>query len=421
MDYIEYFKNKPGFYRYFLGLKNKYESQGNFNGVVKLESITEEESASFSLFFGENFKVLESVSIPLKKFMNVISKSKFENFSLYDLVINYLDIKEIKTKKERVLEKEDEYRGFLEDTLNMMDNQEIISYLLKSILEKTATGKLLKTRYTKNKNQLRDTLLKIDKLLNNIPEFPTSMPIYASLTGNPHFLDFGSSTSSLFLRCLSGILNISRIETIDDKWNLLEKINVYSDAISNYCIVHNLFGHSELEIFFRRFGPLNINLNNIANLKKLYGLNDKIFIFENPSILNYFKDEPISIIITSGMPNLAFYRLMEKIDSKTKLYYNGDFDPEGLLIASKLKKLYPNLELFCYSSVDYNNTQANEVLEKSRINKLKSIDTLELREIKKAIHDTKMAGYQEKNLKRIEEYIKNEKNSRPVRQAIFKK
>ncbi len=32
-----------------------------------------------------------------------------------------------------------------------------------------------------------------------------------------------------------------------------------------------------------------------------------------------------------------------------------------------------------------------------------------------------MAGYQEKNLKRIEEYIKNEKNSRPVRQAIFKK
>ena len=232
------------------------------------------------------------------------------------------------------------------------------------------------------------------------------MPIYASITGNPHFLDFGSNTSSLFLRCLSGMLNISYIDTIDDKWNLLEHINVYNDAISNYCIVHNLFGNSELEIFFRRFGPLNINLNNITNLKKLYGLNDKIFIFENPSILNYFKDEPISIIITSGMPNLAFYRLMEKIDSKTKLYYNGDFDPEGLIIASKLKKLYPNLELFCYNLADYNNTQANEVLEKSRINKLKSIDTLELREIKKAIHDTKMAGYQEKNLKRIEEYIK---------------
>lgn len=407
MGYIDYFRSKPGFYRYFLALKNKYESQGNFNGVVKLKNITEEESKTFSLFFGENFRVNEGVSIPLKKFTQVISKSKFQNFSLYKVVIAFLEIPEIKTKKTIIAEKEDAYREFMEDTLNMMHNNVVISYFLNGILEHDATGKILKTRYTKNKNQLRDTLIKIDKLFNNIPNFPTSLPIYASITGNPHFLDFNTSTSSLFMRCLSSIYKVRHIDTVDAKWNLLEKINVYNDAISNYCMVNNLVGNSELENFFKKYGTLNINMDNIEKLDKISGLNDKIFIFENPSILNFFKDREVSIIVTSGMPNLAFYRLMEKIDSKTKLYYNGDFDPEGLLIASKLKKLYPNLELFCYSLDDYKNTLASEPLDKSRLNKLRSIDTSELLDIKNAILDTEMAGYQENNLSRIEKYVKN--------------
>ncbi|MEG0995110.1 MAG: DUF2399 domain-containing protein, partial [Bacilli bacterium] len=76
-----------------------------------------------------------------------------------------------------------------------------------------------------------------------------------------------------------------------------------------------------------------------------------VFIFENPSILNALLQLNVdaSVIITSGNPNFVIYEIIEKlILSGNHLYYNGDFDPEGLLIAYKLKeKYYDQLTLFC--------------------------------------------------------------------------
>lgn len=405
MDYIAYFKNKKGFQRFILALKNKYETTGKFTGTIKLNNLTEEEQIDFSKFFGENFSVGENVSIPLKKFDRVIENSVFENFDYYFLVIEYLDIPYLKTKKEIKKTKEDAYLYFIEDILNLMHDEELINYLQDNILLKNNLSKNIKTRYTKNKKELKSTLLKIDKLLSNKPKYPISLPMYASLTSNPHFLDFNTSTGSLFLKILGKIYNQS-IETNEEKWRLLEKINVLNDTISNYTLTNNLLGSKELEDFYKKFGSLNLNIDNISKLPSLKGINNKIYIFENPSLLNYFKNQNISIIITSGIPNLSFYHLLEKIDENTALYYNGDFDPEGLLIANKLKLLYPKINLICYNQKDYFSTNPSEILNSSRLKKLEHIKVPELKEIKSLILETNKSGYQENNLKNIENNIK---------------
>lgn len=167
-----------------------------------------------------------------------------------------------------------------------------------------------------------------------------------------------------------------------------------------------MLGSKELEDFYKKFGSLNLNIDNISKLPSLKGINNKIYIFENPSLLNYFKNQNISIIITSGIPNLSFYHLLEKIDENTALYYNGDFDPEGLLIANKLKLLYPKINLICYNQKDYFSTNPSEILNSSRLKKLEHINVLELKEIKSLILETNKSGYQENNLKNIENHIK---------------
>ena len=48
-------------------------------------------------------------------------------------------------------------------------------------------------------------------------------------------------------------------------------------------------------------------------------------------------DANIGIIVTNGNPNLAVFSLINKLDNH-ELYYNGDFDPEGLLVADRLKE-----------------------------------------------------------------------------------
>ena len=118
---------------------------------------------------------------------------------------------------------------------------------------------------------------------------------------------------------------------------------IFISIIDIHVITYNLVYDRKMP-----FDVLNLNIDNISKLNNITGRNNNIFIFENPSILNYLKDKDldISIIITSGIPNLAFYKLLENVNSNTTLYYNGDYDPEGLLIADKLNNKYSNIKLF---------------------------------------------------------------------------
>ncbi len=124
-------------------------------------------------------------------------------------------------------------------------------------------------------------------------------------------------------------------------------------------------------------------------------------------MLESLKDLNYPIIITSGNPNLALFTLLNKLEANNKLYYNGDFDSEGLLIADKLKQKYTNLELFCYTSEDYKNTKANSKINESRIKKLDNIKIKDLYLIKKLIKQNKCAEYQEKNVDRIRNFMIN--------------
>ena len=135
MNYIEYFKNKPGFRRLILILKKKYQSTGKFTGVIKLNNITLEEQEDFSKFFGENFSLGDNVSLSLKKFEKVIANSKFEAFNYYDLVTSYLEIPCIKTNKEIKQLESDKYSKFIEDLLLLIKNEEISFKRIKILLK----------------------------------------------------------------------------------------------------------------------------------------------------------------------------------------------------------------------------------------------------------------------------------------------
>ena len=76
-----------------------------------------------------------------------------------------------------------------------------------------------------------------------------------------------------------------------------------------------------------------------------------------------------------------------------------------MLIADKVKNYFPNIKLFCYEKEDYVNTQANKPISKSRLNKLINIKNNELETIKSILLNKKMAGYQENNIKRIEQFF----------------
>ena len=104
---------------------------------------------------------------------------------------------------------------------------------------------------------------------------------------------------------------------------------------------------------------------------------------------------------------MSFYLFMDKIEKeKIDIKYSGDFDPEGILIAQKIRKRYKNVKLFCYEKEIYMKRDNRKKLSDISIKKLENIVDEELKEIAEMIKINREGVYQENFLKEIMEEIK---------------
>lgn len=410
-NYTEYFKSKEGFDRFIKNLYEKYKSLSSFSGSIKLNNLSTKEAHDLSLFFGTTYYEHDDIVIPIKRFIKVMERSKFSDFDIEVLVSEYLN-KQLITKKEIKNQKDIQEKGFY-DTLIGTENTPSRLWLKDVYYNKIPPYRLLQTRYRSNKDELKVELEYIMKMVDNLPIKKTLLPIFSSLyTQDPHYLDLENSHNILFIYALSYIDNREFPLSREEKITLLSKYNIEIDIISNYAITYNLSSNRDCINGFNKSGEsLILNIQNIINTDTFNSANKKVFIFENPSILNEIMTKNIKscIIISGGFPNSSVYMLLDKlIERGNKLYYNGDFDPEGLLIADKLKEKYrDNIELICYDEENYLRCVSRKKISDARLKKLSNIKSSELYTIKEKLQKEGYAGYQENNKEYLVTFIRN--------------
>lgn len=408
-ELADYLKSKEGLTRLMNKLKEKYISLSRPSGTVTLNNLTEIESIDISNLLGKRIYKEDNFKISFREITKKINEGRYSDFTWQELLNDYFN-ENIITKEEEILTKKQEEIEFYNNIYEKNKDREYIEIIKEIMVNDEIISKIIKQKYHKNRLSLQEEINNILLLLDNIPEYPTSLAVYASLTGNPHYLDLNKNTSTLFLKILSRIKQIEYEEKLESKINILSEINVYTDPISNFVITYKLTGNSILNELAKNNEVVNLNLLNINKLSKVDTNNKIVYVFENPSLLTSLIDLNVPIIITSGIPNISLYTLLKKLEkSNTKIYYNGDFDPEGLLIAEKLKQRFPNIELFCYSDIDYNNAKSKEKISNTRLKKLDNINSKELKDMKNIILENKVSAYQEQNLDRIRKYIEKSK------------
>lgn len=138
-----------------------------------------------------------------------------------------------------------------------------------------------------------------------------------------------------------------------------------------------------------------------------------VYVVENPGvfsqILDAFADRPHPpLICTHGQFRLAALLLLDKLaHGSVRIFYSGDFDPEGLQIAQRLLQRYPHTAAaWRYSIDDYTNTNPSQPLDSGRLNKLNQISHPALIEAKCSIFNTGKAGYQEQIISYLIEDLK---------------
>ena len=405
MTLSQYFKNKPGFQRLFRKLKEKYISLNRFSGSVKLENISEEEAQTFNQFFNKNYRPHTTVTIKFSDINKILKQSKYDNFTWEELFAEYFNEKVItkKTQKESLILERKKYLSSIKKRFT--DDEKIF---FETVLNNKELTRIIYLRYQRNKDTLSDDLFWLIKLAYNLDKYiPTSLVMLASMTGNPHFLDANTQNYTLFLKLLALIKNIDEPKTTFEKHNFLKQNGIFINDISNFVITYKLNSDSYLvNVFEKQNQILNLCLANLVEIKNLDTKIKKVFVFENPSLLNALKYLNVPIVITYGVPNQCVYTVLEMLNnSGNKIYYNGDFDPEGLIIAHKLKEKIPNLTLFCYDKIDYQNALSKEDISPTRLTKLDLVNDQNLKIIKDLLLKTKKSGYQENNMTRVREYI----------------
>lgn len=100
----------------------------------------------------------------------------------------------------------------------------------------------------------------------------------------------------------------------------------------------------------------------------------------------------------NGQPRLSSLLLLDLLaGSGVRIYYAGDFDPEGLLIAQKLKRYYQGEFYFWHmASQDYDKAMSEKPISERRMKMLERITDSGLLPVVERMREEKRAGYQEK-------------------------
>ena len=414
---VIYFKKYPVFHKIFSGFRKKYESLGHLGGTVVIKNLTKDEKMQLSGFFQRDFYKNKTISISMQRMEKALKNSKFESLEWMDILEEYFDHKMI--WKKEVLQKENEKQKMFFDLLLKEIKSDLVrEWLNDRIRERSLIYQRLQKEYRNCPDILKVLLHSIESGITNLPVFfdkKERLAVYAAqVTGNPHFFDSNTTAEIFLFDFISYHFYTQNGEGLSDMEYRNQQYyaaGIIRDDLSNYVTVYGIHAkdtdsvlHSGIEGFCDRKEPILLTLYTLSRLKEIYG-EKEIYILETPSVFSWLcqRYPEKSFVCTNGQLRFSAFVLLDQLSRTSDLFYSGDHDPEGLLIAQKLKLRYKKrLTLWNYSRNLYEQNLSDVTLNERRLKQLDQIFIEELQEIKEDMKHQKKAAYQESML---ENYI----------------
>ena len=182
------------------------------------------------------------------------------------------------------------------------------------------------------------------------------------------------------------------------------------DDISNYAMLYQVQAvkkdgnlHKGMEGFASEQHIVQVPLAVIAEWESLHCPQDEIYIVENPSVFAVLcgkektRNARRAYMCMNGQPRLAGLMVLDLFEkSGIRVYYAGDLDPEGILIAQKLSQYYKGeFHYWHMETVDYEKCRSAEVISPKRMKILERITEERLKPVVEKIEEYGIAGYQE--------------------------
>jgi uncharacterized protein (TIGR02679 family) len=410
---IQYFRKETSYSRLFEKFAYKIESLGTVGGSVTLNQLSQDEKRALRNWFSRDYSSIDKATINLLKFSKGFTGTRFEGSDLFDVVEGVVGRKLIYKKEAKELEEIEKQTYFI--GLRDRYSHEYTSLLTESILKKEPAV----VGYIASYNQ-KDygSIENIYKALATLPvQKGIRLPVFAEkITGDPHFFDKDTKFYSTLQLVRNKLESISSIPENNAEYHneLLYNFGILKDDISNFVSCYGLLGErngkllKSWEYDYIEKNVKNVPLRELNKIEKVYPKKgNTIFIVENSGVFSSILDKhdgaPIPLICTHGQFKLAGLLLIQKlVETNNIIYYSGDYDPEGIQMASKLKGRYgTSIRYWRYSVDDYRYAATDRVIPDERLSKLGNIQDEELIELITTMKKYRVFGYQERHINNL--------------------
>ncbi len=402
--------------------KQQYIKYGTCKGSIVF-NLTQENQSDIENLMGLDYYGKKEVKITYSQLKKALQETRYADCDFNEVLMLYFN-GAISTKKQLKNHEEKEIHSFFTSLIQIEGKS---SQWIQSVyLHKDGAYIRIVQEMKVDKKRCFKQLSEVMKALNALPIWKNqkmNLSVFSSLyTKNPHAFDKGSFNRYILMQ---GILNLLEVKKSDktslEENELLYQAGLYQDGISNYCSIARLRAvqcdgqiHPGWAGFYHSWEALNVNMDNLLAIQGIVS-QQKVYIVENPSIFQALlkrikekKIEDFALICTNGQLNYSAYLLLDLIQkAHIPMYYCGDMDPEGLLIAQRLCNRYPSLHLWHYEISDYKAALSNQKASEKRMAMTKQLKEKKLLQIAQEMQKNRnQIAYQENILDRYLDDLK---------------
>lgn len=405
---IVYFKEKGGFTHLLRLFGDKVKSLGSIGGSVTIHEPSEEEKRDIGRWMGKRYT--NSIHVDLKRFEARFEGTRFEGATLLDVLRSVLQDELVANRVVRNRQQE-EQRNYFKDLLIKYDNI-FTSFVTSEILAgRNATAFIL----AYNRGEFAAIEKVYCALVQLFAQKKVRLSVFANkVTGNPHAFDHDPR----FLAALQMIHSYLEdepyrsVSTAEEVNELLFDFGILKDDIANYTTCTGLVAERDGEPLkswlyaCHESSVQNVPLRELNTIGHVYPMKGKqVFVVENSGVFSSLKDlldedkRSVALLCTHGQFKLAGLVLINKlVQSGCIIYYSGDYDPEGIQMAARLIRRYPDhVKAWRYSLDDYMKSEPSIDLADTRLVKLKSVPPV-FAELADMMRKLGKAGFQEKRI-----------------------
>ena len=455
---LAYFRSMPVFERLLSQFCEKYRSYGCFCGSARLNIRSEDEREALEGFFARSYHNQKTATISAQAFRRALEHTRFVELSPEEILEAFAgaplsgkreeesrrkaciarcwkaaigqqeayadceasrqllhELRAVAEKEEPAISSEDVPSiGAIDNTAHTCTSEEAVTALYRQLM--SGRQELVENKLLCALTEDLHILVRALEILNRlcVEKRYQYLPVFAAvLFGDPHRLDPGTRDAHL-LQLLLQWLEIQRgVEA--DEMNSIPSLRrqarylsagILLDDVSNYAMLCGVEAigrdglvHAGMAGFAAK--SKNVPLSVITGWAQLRCRDNTLWIVENPVVYAVLCERfgrTRSLMCMNGQPRLSAWLILRLLRAAgTRVYYAGDFDPEGLCIAEKVQQsLLPGQCVFWHmSEADYRSAQSRKPIEARRMKMLDHLQDSLLKTTAVLIRKQGVAGYQE--------------------------